>query len=81
MKTIILGIHGLGNKPSELLLKKWWKEAIIEGLDRIDKEMLSIPFDLVYLTVVADYFNTFNRGCAMNLYFKLPFARDIRQIR
>jgi len=32
MANVIIGIHGLGNKPPELLLEKWWKLAMIEGL-------------------------------------------------
>jgi len=48
MKQIILGIHGLGNKPSKSILEKWWLKSIKEGLDRIDKERLTIPFELVY---------------------------------
>ena len=37
-QPVIIGIHGLGNKPSPPLLAKWWKEAIREGLSRrLDK--------------------------------------------
>jgi hypothetical protein len=32
MSKIILGIHGLGNKPERKLLQRWWKTAIREGL-------------------------------------------------
>ncbi len=32
MANVIIGIHGLGNKPPEYLLKRWWKLAMIEGL-------------------------------------------------
>ncbi|MGQ1784537.1 MULTISPECIES: PGAP1-like alpha/beta domain-containing protein [unclassified Saccharicrinis] len=48
MKKVIIGIHGLGNKPPKYLLQKWWKDAINEGLKRnhISK---SLPvFELVY---------------------------------
>ncbi len=31
---IIIGIHGLLNKPAKELLEPWWLEAIEEGLDR-----------------------------------------------
>lgn len=47
MKKIIIGIHGLGNKPKEQLLKKWWKESILEGLSSINKNV-EVPFELVY---------------------------------
>ncbi|MBI9105714.1 MAG: hypothetical protein JEZ04_03160 [Spirochaetales bacterium] len=33
MSKIIIGIHGLGNKPEELQLQEWWKAAILEGLE------------------------------------------------
>ena len=48
MKKVIIGIHGLGNKPPKDLLQKWWKNAIEEGLalSGINK---NIPeFELVY---------------------------------
>ena len=48
MKQVIIGIHGLGNKPPKLVLQDWWLKSIKEGLDRINKERLSIPFELVY---------------------------------
>jgi len=32
MANIIIGIHGLGNKPPKPLLEHWWKLAMIEGL-------------------------------------------------
>ncbi len=49
MAKIIIGIHGLANKPTEKLLKDWWKCSIKEGLTKNCK--LSDPafkFDLVY---------------------------------
>ncbi|MFC1553728.1 hypothetical protein ACFL7D_03755 [candidate division KSB1 bacterium] len=48
MKQIILGIHGLGNKPSQELLKEWWKNSIHEGMERNGKNKFPIPFDMVY---------------------------------
>lgn len=48
MKPIIIGIHGLGNKPAEKLLKRWWLRSIHEGLEKISKDRLTIPFELVY---------------------------------
>jgi len=29
---IIIGIHGLGNKPPKTILEKWWRQAIEDGL-------------------------------------------------
>lgn len=48
MKKIIIGIHGLGNKPSPALLLRWWKKAMLEGQERIDSPRKSIPFKNVY---------------------------------
>ncbi len=32
MSKVIVGIHGLGNKPSQKILLKWWRSSILEGL-------------------------------------------------
>lgn len=55
MSKIIIGIHGLKNKPSKRLLKKWWKKALKEGLRAIGHPRLLLRFELVYW---ADYFYT-----------------------
>ncbi len=49
-KKIIIGIHGLSNKPAEKLLKCWWKKAIKEGLTQIDANypFRQVPFELAY---------------------------------
>ena len=48
MKSVIIGIHGLGNKPSEEILEKWWRASILEGLRKSGRTGLEVPFDLVY---------------------------------
>ncbi len=48
MNKIIIGIHGLGNKPHQILLKRWWKKALLEGLKDIRSGRLIIPFHMVY---------------------------------
>jgi len=48
MSKIIIGIHGLGNKPPKRLLKKWWKKSIQEGLKIIGHPRLVFKFELVY---------------------------------
>jgi hypothetical protein len=48
MSKIIIGIHGLGNKPPKALLEKWWKRAMLEGLRSIDRTRLSFDFELAY---------------------------------
>jgi hypothetical protein len=48
MKKVIIGIHGLGNKPPKYMLQKWWKDAMHEGLNAegINRELPI--FELVY---------------------------------
>ncbi len=48
MKKVIIGIHGLGNKPPQYLLKKWWANAMGEGLKNA-KINIDLPaFEFVY---------------------------------
>jgi hypothetical protein len=48
MSNIILGIHGLGNKPPKRLLERWWKDALKEGLRGIGRPRRFVRFRLVY---------------------------------
>jgi len=48
MAKIIIGIHGLGNKPEQALLEQWWLKSIKEGLDKSGLIYENIPFKLVY---------------------------------
>ncbi len=48
MQKIIIGIHGLGNKPGADLLESWWRQSIAEGLARIGLEQRDVPFELVF---------------------------------
>lgn len=48
MAQIIIGIHGLGNKPPASILEKWWKMAIREGLRAIGQPRFFYRFKLVY---------------------------------
>lgn len=55
MAKIIIGIHGLLNKPKKSVLESWWLDAIAEGLQR-NKDLTERPaFDLAYW---ADIRNT-----------------------
>ena len=47
MGKIIVGIHGLGNKPHVNLLAEWWKFSIKEGLNHINKPHKYLKFQLV----------------------------------
>lgn len=48
MSKIVIGIHGLGNKPSKQILRKWWKKAMLEGLRGIGKYSPFLKFEIVY---------------------------------
>ena len=48
MQRIIIGIHGLGNKPPKELLESWWIQSLQDGLERVDNSRQPIPFNLVY---------------------------------
>ena len=46
--TILIGIHGLKNKPARDLLTRWWMLSLTEGLER-NHGLISLPmFELVY---------------------------------
>jgi len=48
MRKIIIGIHGLGNKPPAAILTNWWKSSIEEGLDFIKRPHPLMKFELVF---------------------------------
>lgn len=48
MAKVIIGIHGLGNKPQKKLLEYWWKSAIIEGFRNAKLDLPKFKFELVY---------------------------------
>jgi len=45
---VIIGIHGLQNKPPRRTLEKWWKQAIGEGLARIGHPKHFFSFAMIY---------------------------------
>lgn len=48
MSKIIIGIHGMGNKPPPKTLKRWWQASIREGLKKIKQPLPAFDFELVY---------------------------------
>lgn len=48
MANVIIGIHGLGNKPPKKVLENWWKRALIEGLKTNNYNSELPEFELVY---------------------------------
>lgn len=55
MEKIVIGVHGLSNKPAPEVLEDWWRKAMLEGLSK-NKCMhdVSLNFSSVYW---ADVFN------------------------
>lgn len=48
-RPIVIGIHGLKNKPSKAVLEPWWKDALREGLRRNHGEQhAELDFGLAY---------------------------------
>jgi len=48
MRKVIIGIHGLKNKPSKRILQTWWKKSIQEGLKRLGYSNVNFFLDLAY---------------------------------
>ena len=49
MRYIIVGVHGLANKPSEPTLTNFWKKSILEGLKRnCGNTEQKVNLDVVY---------------------------------
>ncbi|MCK9212512.1 MAG: lipase family protein [Ignavibacteriaceae bacterium] len=48
MSKVIIGIHGIGNKPTKNLLKEWWEKSIYEGLNKLNFPKQNFDFELVY---------------------------------
>ena len=78
MSKIIIGIHGLGNKPPRALLEIWWKLSIKEGLRSIYRTRLFFDFELVYW---ADILNPRPLDPAIKshddpLFLEEPYTRE-----
>ena len=48
MAKIIIGIHGLANKPAKSTLENWWKQSIAEGLKINCEYNKEFNFKMVY---------------------------------
>jgi hypothetical protein len=48
MGKVIIGIHGLANKPPRTTLQDWWQRALIEGLKNIGVQNPQFDFRIVY---------------------------------
>ena len=48
IKNVVIGIHGLGEKPPAHVLRAWWLQSIREGAKRSQIELNEFEFELVY---------------------------------
>ncbi len=77
-KLLIVGIHGLANKPPEETLKKWWHDAIVEGLSKTAGiANPDFDFELVYWADLL-YLHPLHRNSAFKfdkLYNNEPYRK------
>ena len=52
MKTILIGIHGLRNKPPKYLLTSWWRKSIDEGFRIVN---IPLPYYSLEIAYWAQY--------------------------
>lgn len=48
MDRVIIGIHGLNNKPPAHVLKNWWMLSLHDGLSAIGLPVFPLNFELLY---------------------------------
>jgi hypothetical protein len=48
MARVIIGIHGLGNKPDKETLHQWWEKSLVEGLQNNGYPSELLRFEMVY---------------------------------
>ncbi|WP_420581838.1 lipase/acyltransferase domain-containing protein [Reichenbachiella sp.] len=47
-RTLVIGIHGLSNKPPKPVLTQWWRKSIEEGLSKIEGGPTKFDFKMMY---------------------------------
>jgi hypothetical protein len=48
MSKVIIGVHGLNNKPPRPTLAEWWKKSLIEGLEHVGVKNPDFKYRMVY---------------------------------
>jgi hypothetical protein len=79
MSKIIIGIHGMGNKPGEDQLSRWWVKAIREGLEG-KGHFWFLKFKMVYWASVLNN-EPLDSSCNNikdSLYLAEPYIRAIK---
>lgn len=81
MKKVIIGVHGLGNKPPKYLLEKWWKDAIKEGFNKIDLNIQMPEFELVYWADILHEkpLNKWEKDPDSPHYLKEPYKKSSKK--
>ncbi|MHC1780226.1 MAG: hypothetical protein AB9922_08320 [Bacteroidales bacterium] len=78
MKKVIIGIHGLANKPEKDLLERWWRDSMEEGfkIHGIDKNLPA--FELVYWAdIIYDKpLDPFERDKENEYYLDEPYTKS-----
>lgn len=77
MSKVIIGIHGLGNKPPAKVLEIWWKASIREGLKKIGKPNKFFNFKMAYWShcLYETPMNSATRDEKSPFYIKEPYIR------
>jgi len=85
-RPLIIGIHGLSNKPPRDLLQLWWKLAIEEGLQRLGFNHKKIDFHLVYWADIMypkpldpNETNPESPYCLQEPYYRLDHGRPAQE--
>ncbi|MCH9046439.1 MAG: hypothetical protein IIA40_10070, partial [SAR324 cluster bacterium] len=52
-KKVIIGIHGLANKPKEDVLYEYWRKSVEEGLKIVDQAFARDEEDGVVILVIS----------------------------
>lgn len=55
MSAVLIGIHGLRNKPPKYILAGWWKKSIIEGFRVVNMPLPRFSLEIAYW---AQYMHT-----------------------
>jgi len=83
MANVIIGIHGLGNKPAKNLLEHWWRISIEEGLSTF-RYKRSLPcFELAYWAdIVYDKPNDIlEKDVDSPYYLDQPYVRGSKNFK
>jgi hypothetical protein len=80
MATVVIGIHGLRNKPPKYLLCSWWKKAIAEGFEILTLPVPRFRFRMAYW---AHHLHTAPQNpmiadCTHPRYLREPYVRGVR---